>query len=209
MSSNNATIGIDLGDRRHAVCVLSAGGEILAEEMITNTRECLCAFAQRHPGAVFVMGTGTHSPWVSRLLESLGHTVHVANVRKVRAISTSPNKNDQEDAQMLARLGRTDPALLSPVKHRNGPSAGSGRLKPYGVVDAAGSKHVAWRLRRFADRGRAGGSVPGSFARLRMTSRGARRERRRKRSRNPAAATRWRRRAAGARGLRRGGRSSR
>jgi transposase len=119
MNSNNATIGIDLGDRRHAVCVLSAGGEILAEEMITNTRECLTAYAQRHPGAVFVMETGTHSPWVSRLLQSLGHTVFVANARKVRAISTSPNKNDQEDARMLARLGRADPKLLCPVQHRS------------------------------------------------------------------------------------------
>jgi len=27
----------------------------------------------------FVMETGTHSPWVSRLLEALGHHVHVAN----------------------------------------------------------------------------------------------------------------------------------
>ena len=50
MTANNITIGIDLGDRRHAVCVLSAAGEILAEEAITNTRECLTAFAARHPG---------------------------------------------------------------------------------------------------------------------------------------------------------------
>ena len=48
MTANNITIGIDLGDRRHAVCVLSAVGEILAEEAIANTRECLTAFAQRH-----------------------------------------------------------------------------------------------------------------------------------------------------------------
>lgn len=119
MNSDNVTIGIDLGDRRHAACILSAGGEILAEEVITNTRECLLAFAQRHPGATFAMETGTHSPWVSRLLESLGHTVLVANARKLRAISQSQSKNDQEDARMLARLGRADPALLSPVKHRS------------------------------------------------------------------------------------------
>ena len=119
MSSKNTTIGIDLGDRRHAVCVLSAAGAIVAETDLANTRECLTAFAQRYPGATFVMETGTHSPWVSRLLESLGHHVIVANARKLRAISTSHTKNDQEDARMLARLGRADPALLSPVKHRS------------------------------------------------------------------------------------------
>jgi transposase len=119
MSSKNTTIGIDLGDRRHAVCVLSAAGAIVAETDLVNTRECLTAFAHRYPDATFVMETGTHSPWVSRLLESLGHRVIVANARKLRAISTSHTKNDQEDARMLARLGRADPALLSPVKHRS------------------------------------------------------------------------------------------
>jgi transposase len=119
MSSNNITIGIDLGDRRHAVCVLSAAGEILAEELIVNTRECLTTFAQHYAAATFVMETGTHSPWVSRLLEALGHRVYVANARKLRAISTSTTKSDAEDARMLARLGRADPALLSPVQHRS------------------------------------------------------------------------------------------
>jgi transposase len=43
----------------------------------------------------------------------------VANARKLRAISTSLTKNDEADARMLARLGRADPALLSPVQHRS------------------------------------------------------------------------------------------
>lgn len=119
MNANNVTIGIDLGDRRHAVCVLSAAGDIVVESEVTNTRECLSAFAQQYPGATFVMETGTHSPWISRLLESQGQKVIVANARKLRAISTSTTKNDREDARMLARLGRADPALLSPVQHRS------------------------------------------------------------------------------------------
>ncbi len=119
MTTDNITIGLDLGDRRHAACVLSASGGIVAGEAITNTRECLTAFASRHPGATFVMETGTHSPWVSRLLQSLGHPVLVANARKLRAISASHTKSDDADAQMLARLGRADPQLLSPVRHRS------------------------------------------------------------------------------------------
>ena len=113
------TIGLDLGDRRHTACVLHADGHIVAEEVITNTRECLAAFAGRWPGATIIMETGTHSPWVSRLFAACGHPVHVANARKVRAIAQSPTKSDQEDARMLARLGRADPALLSPIQHRS------------------------------------------------------------------------------------------
>lgn len=119
MDTKDLTIGLDLGDRRHAVCILDGRGAILAEEVITNTRAVLERFATRCAGATVVMETGTHSPWVSRLLEARGCRVVVANARKLRAISQSTTKNDAEDARMLARLGRADPQLLSPVKHRS------------------------------------------------------------------------------------------
>ncbi len=35
---------------------------------------------------------GTHSPWVSRLLEELGHEVLVANARKIRLIYARASK---------------------------------------------------------------------------------------------------------------------
>lgn len=113
------TVGLDLGDRHHHACVLDEAGEILAEETIVNSREVLTAFCARYPGATVVMETGTHSPWVSRLVAALRHPVIVANARKLRAISQSQTKSDREDAQMLARLGRADPKLLSPVRHRS------------------------------------------------------------------------------------------
>lgn len=40
----------------------------------------------------------------------------VANPRKLRAIYQNERKSDRRDAQMLARIGRLDPALLSPVR---------------------------------------------------------------------------------------------
>lgn len=61
---------------------------------------------------------GTHSPWVSRLLEECGHEVLVANARKVRLIYSNKRKTDEMDAENLARLARLDPKLLYPLKHR-------------------------------------------------------------------------------------------
>lgn len=61
---------------------------------------------------------GTYSPWVSRLLEKLGHEVVVANARKVRLIYESDSKNDRLDARMLARPGHVDVNLLAPIRHR-------------------------------------------------------------------------------------------
>jgi transposase len=129
-AAKKLTIGLDLGDRRHHVCVLDAAGEIVAREVIVNTPEVLTAFCARYRGAMIVMETGTHSPWVSRLVAKLGLKVIVANARKLRAISESQTKNDEEDAEMLARLGRADPKLLCPVQHRSeGAQRGLVRLK--------------------------------------------------------------------------------
>jgi transposase len=67
MDTNHISIGLDLGERRIAGSALPADGEVLAEETISNTRECPAVMAQRWPGATMTMETGTHSPWVSRL----------------------------------------------------------------------------------------------------------------------------------------------
>ena len=115
--SSAITIGLDLGDRKHAVCVLDAAGEILKQESIANNRGSLAALSRRHPGALLVMEVGMHSPWTSRFLKDLGHRVLVANPRKVRAIYQNNRKSDSKDAEMLARIARTDEKLLHPVEH--------------------------------------------------------------------------------------------
>jgi transposase len=62
---------------------------------------------------------GTHSPWISRLLSSLGHEVIVANPRQLKLITESSRKDDKVDAKTLARLARIDPELLRPIRHRS------------------------------------------------------------------------------------------
>jgi transposase len=111
------TIGLDLGDRKHAVCVLDSKGDILKEESITNNRGSLTALSRRYSGAVMVMEVGMHSPWTSRFLKGLWHRVLVANPRKVRAIYQNMRKSDCNDAELLARLARSDEELLCPVEH--------------------------------------------------------------------------------------------
>jgi transposase len=92
------TIGLDLGDKKHAVCVLNHAGEIEEDRSITNHRESLRRLSQKYPGSRIAMEVGQHSPWTSRFFESLGHEVIVANPRKLRAIYTSTRKSDQSDA---------------------------------------------------------------------------------------------------------------
>src|SRR2546423_3323233 len=70
-------------------------------------------------GSRIALETGTHSPWVRRLLSAVGHEVIVAHARKVRLIGESRCKDDRLDAQTLARLARIDPQLVYPVKPRS------------------------------------------------------------------------------------------
>jgi len=113
----STVIGIDLGDKKHAFCVLDQAGKILREDSIPNRASTLIELAQDHAGSTIAMEAGTHSPWISRLLESHGLEVLVANPRKLRAIYRNERKCDRVDAEMLARMARFDPSLLYPICH--------------------------------------------------------------------------------------------
>jgi transposase len=113
------TVGVDLGDEHSHLCVLDAEGRVVEEARVRTTE---AALRKRFTGPArlrVALETGTHSPWVSRLLEECGHEVLVAQSRKLRMISRNPSKNDRADAEMLARVARVDSQLLSPIRHRS------------------------------------------------------------------------------------------
>ncbi len=112
------TVGMDMGDKNHNVCVLDAEGHVLKRITVTNTSKAIRKFFGELEACRVAMEAGTHSGWVSRILEELGHEVLVGNPRKLRVIWDSDEKNDTRDAEMLARIGRFDPQLLYPIHHR-------------------------------------------------------------------------------------------
>src|SRR5215207_10131092 len=113
------TVGVDLGDRYSYLCFLDTeSGEVIEEGRLRTTPEALKRrFFSERPLRVAIEA-GTHSPWVSRLLEECGHEVLVANPRKIRLIYATKRKTDELDAENLARLARLDPKLLYPLNHR-------------------------------------------------------------------------------------------
>jgi transposase len=113
------TAGLDLGDRYSYLCLIDTqSGEVIEEGRLRTTPEALRRRFVSEPSLRIAMETGTHSPWVSRLLEECGHEVLVANARKLRLIYANKRKTDEIDAENLARLARLDPKLLYPVRHR-------------------------------------------------------------------------------------------
>ena len=141
--SAGLTVGIDLGDRYSHYCVLDVAGQIVEEDRLLTCQVAFEAEFGKRPAMRMAMEAGTHSPWVSRVLEQSGHQVIVANPRKLRAIYTSDNKNDKLDARMLARLSRVDPELLSPIRHRGEQAqVDLARLRARRVLVAARSKLI-------------------------------------------------------------------
>jgi transposase len=119
ISQPKLTIGLDLGDRNSWYCMVDEAGQIRLEQRVRTNAKALQEVFGAMPRRRIALETGTHSPWISRLLHGLGHEVIVANARRVRLIGESRKKDDRLDAQTLARLARIDPKLLSPVKHRS------------------------------------------------------------------------------------------
>jgi transposase len=116
--SGKMTIGLDLGDRHSCFYTLDGSGENTESGRVQTTRSALEKRFRGCEAARVVIEAGTHSPWVSRLLSECGHEVVIANPRKLALIAENESKDDPVDAELLARLGRVEPRLLSPIVHR-------------------------------------------------------------------------------------------
>ena len=117
-ANGSLTIGLDLGEKHSEACVVDAGGEVMETFRVRTTQVTLDRAFARFEAARVVLEVGTHSPWVSRRVMAAGHEAIVANPRRVRLIAENDSKNDRFDAELLARLGRLDPSLRSPIVHR-------------------------------------------------------------------------------------------
>lgn len=153
-NSTTETIGCDLGDKMSDVCVMDAAGKT-RRARVASTRKGMTTFFTREPAHV-VIEVGSHSRWVSELLEGLGHRVTIANARRVKLISASDNKTDEHDAELLARLGRADARLLAPMVHRStGVQADLAIAKARDTLVATRTKlvnHVRGTVKSFGER---------------------------------------------------------
>lgn len=111
--------GIDLHQKHSEICILDETGAVVERVTISTTRTGLDRYFGKSEPMRVAMEAGGSSPWVSRLIAGHGHDVVVCSPRRVRLIAESTNKNDREDAEVLAHLVRLDPAFLKPIQHRS------------------------------------------------------------------------------------------
>jgi hypothetical protein len=86
------TAGLDIGDKYSYLCLIDTqSGQVIEEGRLRTTPEAFRRrFASEQPMRIAIEA-GTHSPWVSRLLEGCAHEVLVANARKLRLIYARAN----------------------------------------------------------------------------------------------------------------------
>jgi len=111
-------MGLDLGLRSSACCILDSDKNCLEERSVATTREALEELFDRFPGARIVLEASTSARWIHTLACERGHEVIVANPRSIPVITASQKKSDRNDARWLAQLGQVSPELLSPVQLR-------------------------------------------------------------------------------------------
>jgi len=115
----NLTIGVDLGDKISRTCEIDAAGRIVKTSAVATTAGAMERYFGGRARCRVVLEASTHSPWVSRQLEALGHEAVVANSSEVYGRGRRKRRNDRIDAEFLARQGRADVELLHPIRHRS------------------------------------------------------------------------------------------
>ena len=102
--SEGLTIGVDLGDRTSRYCVVDPSGEELWDGSVSTTGKGLQGVWGSLGRSRVVMEVGTHSPWVSRLLEEQGHEVIVANARQRESGERAPELRITEEGDRYLRM---------------------------------------------------------------------------------------------------------
>ena len=93
------TAGLDLGDKYSYLCLIDTeSGEVIEEGRLRTTPETFRRRFDSEQPLRIAIEAGTHSPWVSRVLEECDHEVLVANARKLRLIYANKRKTDEIDA---------------------------------------------------------------------------------------------------------------
>jgi transposase len=113
---------MDVSEKKITIYTLPEGAENGTIGDIPNRAEAVSVFIkelrrQSHKEITVVMEAGTHSAWLSKLAHELGCKTYVGHSRKIKAIWGDDRKCDGKDAEMLARLAKADPKLLSPIRH--------------------------------------------------------------------------------------------
>lgn len=106
----NAYVGLDVAQKKTAICVLDDTGQKLCQATVDTQPEAIKAFllSQGYGNAKIGMETGPLAVWLYHSLRRLELDVDCIHARHVHAaLSVQLNKTDQNDARGIAHLVRS------------------------------------------------------------------------------------------------------
>ena len=86
------TIGMDLGSKKTAYCIVSPTSERLEESELGTDKKSMRAFFSSQSASRVVVEASAPSRWIAELAAAHGHEVVVANPREFKLISHSHRK---------------------------------------------------------------------------------------------------------------------
>lgn len=115
------TVGLDVGEKKSLAYCLGETGDFVGKALIPTTQKGIAKWFGDARKARVAIKAGTHCHWINWALEELGHTVIIANSRKLELIAKHEQESDDRDARMLAELGRSDRtiSLLAPIRPKS------------------------------------------------------------------------------------------
>ena len=115
-------VGLDVSDKSTQICVVDADAKVTWSGVCPTCPDALSKVLKtRAPGVVrVVLETGPLSAFLYHGLVERGVPVVCVCARHAHGVLSAMhvNKSDVHDAEMLARIGRLDRALLYPIHHR-------------------------------------------------------------------------------------------
>ena len=106
----SAFAALDVSQEQTAVCVVDAGGTILAEGKVPTCPDAIAAWLAQWPGAIEKVGmeTGPLAVWLWNALRAKGLPIVCLDARHAHGVlKMMPNKTDRHDARGLAQIIRT------------------------------------------------------------------------------------------------------
>lgn len=101
--------GIDLGNKRTAICILQKNRQIVVEDSVLTNSLSLGKLLKKYKRLTCIVEASPLAEWVCSEVEKLGHEISVVCPRKAKVAlaSQSKKKTDRRDARALAELCRS------------------------------------------------------------------------------------------------------
>ena len=100
-------VGIDVGKRSSAFCVIDEKGNILKEVELATEEDVLKTFFRELESSLAVVEACPLAEWMHNLMKSEGHMIDIVDSRDAKKALSRKKKTDKIDARGLAQLART------------------------------------------------------------------------------------------------------